>query len=135
MAGLAAHKLQEVIFDALVSNTDLNERVSAIYDQVTPNASYPYVAMGETSMVPLPVKDRSGSRVTFDVVVWSSEPSQMEVKELMALVDKVLHDGSPEGIGFELVQIRLQNAGVVRQFNEEGSLYRGRLTYVAVIYT
>ena len=58
----------------------------------------------------------------------------MQVKELMERVDGVLDKADLSLVGFALVTLRLQNAGVVRQWNEEGSLYRGRLTYNALVY-
>jgi len=134
MTHLSAHKLQEVVYAALTAETALSQRVSGIYDQPVTGATFPYVAMGDTTILPSTVKDRSGGRITFDVLVWSNEPSQMEAKDLMALVDNVFAQSAIEADAFDLVQIRLQNAGVVRQFNEEGSLYRGRMSYSAVVF-
>ena len=134
MTGLVAHKLQEVVYAALAADTLLMQRVTGVYDQPITGAAFPHVMMGDTTMSPGAVKDRHGARITFDILIWSNEPSQMETKELMALVDDVFQGNAMKADTFELVQIRLQNAGVVRQFNEEGSLYRGRLSYSATVY-
>ncbi|WP_262694481.1 DUF3168 domain-containing protein [Kordiimonas aquimaris] len=134
MTSLVAHTLQEVVFAALTSDITLSQRVHGIYDQPITDAAFPYVAMGETSIAPGLVKDRVGARITFEIIVWSNEPSQMEAKELMAIVDNVFVGGELETLAFDLLQIRLQNASVVRQFNEEGSLYRGRMSYTAQVY-
>lgn len=134
MSGLVAHTLQEVVYAALTSDAMLSQRVDGIYDQPLTGAAFPYIAMGDTNITPGLVKDRAGSRITFEIVVWSNEASQMEAKELMTIVDNVFAGGELETLAFDLVQIRLQNASVVRQFNEEGSLYRGRMSYTAQVY-
>lgn len=134
MTSLVAHTLQEVVYAALSSDAKLSQRVGGIYDQPVTEASFPYIAMGDTNITPGLVKDRTGGRITFEIVIWSKEPSQMETKELMAIADNVFAGGELETLAFDLVQIRLQNASVVRQFNEEGSLYRGRMNYTAVVY-
>lgn len=134
MTGLVTHKLQEAVYAALAADEALSLRLSGVYDQPVTGASYPYLMMGDTNMAQNSVKDIEGVRISFDILLWSDEPSQMEVKELMALADAVLHENDLSVVGADLVQLRLQNAGVMRQFNEQGSLYRGRLSYSATLY-
>ena len=134
MTAMASHRLQEAVFTALAENTDLQADVSAVYDEAPIDAAYPYIAMGDTNLRPSDLKDRDGAQISFDITIWSNEPSQMQVKELMERVDGVLDKADLSLVGFALVTLRLQNAGVVRQWNEEGSLYRGRLTYNALVY-
>lgn len=134
MTAMAPHRLQEAVFSALQADEDLSFLVSGIYDEAPLEAAYPYVTMGETSLRPNDLKDRDGAQVNFDILVWSNEASQMQVKELMATLDQILDKASLPLVGFDLVTLRLQNASVVRQWNEEGSLYRGRLSYSALVY-
>ena len=134
MTAMACHKLQEAVFTALAADADLSATLTGVYDEAPVGASYPYVAMGDTSLRPNDLKDRDGAQISFDITVWSNEPSQMQVKELMAVADAVLHRVDLPIVGHDLVTLRLQNAGIVRQWNEEGSLYRGRLTYSALLY-
>ncbi len=134
MTALISHKLQEAVFALLSADTTLGLKVTGIYDQPPQNAQYPYVSMGDTAIQTADLKDRAGTRVSFDIAVWSNEPSQMETKELMADVDAVLHQSSPQVSGFDLLNIRLLSANVVRQYSDIGGLYRGRLNYSALVY-
>lgn len=134
MTAMAGHKLQESVYAALTADSDLAALLSGVYDEPPAAATYPYIAMGDTSVRLSDLKDRDGAQISFDITLWSNEPSQMQVKELMAAADKVLDKAGLTVTGFELVTLRLQSAGVVRQWNEDGSLYRGRLTYSALLY-
>ena len=134
MTAMASHRLQEAVFAALTEDETLSALLSGIYDEVPVAAKYPYVAMGDTNIRPADLKDINGAQISFDLTIWSNEPSQMQVKELLAATDQVIDKAALQLIGYDLVRLRLQNAGVVRQWSEHGSLYRGRLTYSALVY-
>lgn len=134
MTALASHKLQEAVFSALSGDETITEQLAGIYDEPPADARYPYLAMGDTNITVQDLKDRDGAQINFDITLWSDEPSQMQVKELMAHTDAVLHDTDLSLNGFDIVYLRLSSAGVIRQWNEQGSLYRGRLSYSALVY-
>lgn len=134
MTAFAAHQLQQAIFALLSADAGLKARLTGIYDEPPFGARPPYVAFGETQLRDTGVKGRDGATISFDITVWSAEPSQMEAKELMALVDGLVAGAKPDVPGFELVDITLQSASVVTQFSEAGSLYRGRLNYSARLF-
>ncbi len=134
MTAMASHRLQEAVYTALAADDNLSALLRGVYDEPPVGAAYPYAALGDTNISVNDLKDRDGAQVNFEVTVWSNEPSQMQVKELMAEVDRVLHRADIPLVGFDLVYLRLASAGVVRQWNENGSLYRGRLSYSALIY-
>ncbi|WP_286828747.1 MULTISPECIES: DUF3168 domain-containing protein [Kordiimonas] len=134
MTAFAAHQLQQAVFALLAADTGLKARVTGVYDEPLFGARPPYVAFGETQLRDTGVKGRDGVTVSFDVIVWSAEPSQMEAKELMAQVDALLSGASPDVPGHELVDIKLGSASVITQFSEAGSLYRGRLNYSARLF-
>jgi Protein of unknown function (DUF3168) len=131
----AAVKLQEAIFAALTADAGLGFLLEGIYDEAPADARYPYLAMGETSFRNGDLKDTSGAVITFDLIVWSDEASQMQVKELMAAVESTLDAADISVAGHDLVTLRLTSASTVRQWNAAGSLYRGRLGYSALVYS
>jgi hypothetical protein len=131
---LIAHKVQEAVYAALTTDENLTVALSGIFDQPPTDAAFPYLAMGETNYSPQRTKSVDSGRINFSLIVWSDEQSQMETKELMAQIDTVLQAAELAVIGFDLLELRLQNASVMRQFNEQGSLYKGRLTYAITVY-
>ena len=130
----AAKGLQMAIFDALKGDDTLGFLLAGVYDEAPVGARYPYVSMGETSFRDGSLKTTSGVQVTFNLFVWSAEASQMEAKELMAAVETSLEEAEMTVPGFDLVTLRLDSANVIRQWSEAGSLYRGRLSYSALLY-
>ncbi|UTW56188.1 DUF3168 domain-containing protein [Kordiimonas sp. SCSIO 12610] len=134
MTALSVVPLQVAVYDALMADSDLSARITGIYDEPPAGARMPYIAFGDTSITVADTKTLEGSTVDFDVSVWSGDMGQMEAKEIMALVDSILHTADLHIQGQDLVYLRLQNAGVVRQFRATGSLYRGRLSYRARLF-
>ena len=131
----AAVKLQEAVFAALTADAGLGLLLTGFYDEAPADARYPYLAMGETNLRDNRLKDTAGATISFDVMIWSAEASQMQVKELMAAVDDSLSAADITLVGHDLITLRLVSASTVRQWSEAGSLYRGRLSYRAVLYT
>jgi len=120
-------QFRAVVLAALKADAVLGFMLAGIYDEAPKDASYPYLAMGETN---LRNADTSGISIMFDLMLWSDEKSQMRVKELMAAVDTSLEAAD---ISLEVITLRLVSASTVRQWSEAGSLYRGRLSYDAKI--
>lgn len=134
MSAFAAHRLQEAVYAALLADADLSARITALYDSPPEGAVAPYIAFGDTSIESYDTKSTPGNRIRFDVVIWSQTAGQMEAKEIMALVDAVLHKSLPPVAGFQLVSIRLEGAQVTRDRSDAAALTEGRLTYRAVLF-
>lgn len=134
-SGFAAHRLQEAIYAKLEANKELIKYVSGIYDEPPAGALAPYITFGDTTITSFDTAGSLGSQITFDVTVWSSEISQMQTKELMALINDSLHCGDVPVEGFELHRIAMQTSSVTRLSNDTGSFYRGRMSFRATLFS
>lgn len=134
MTAMAFHQVQEAVFAALATDEALKTVLTGLYDEAPEGARYPYLTMGDTSASANGLKDRAGAQISFSVALWSNEPGQMQVKELMEQADRVLHRGGFSVPGYELVRLDLDSASVNRQWVEEGSLYKGTLSYSVQVY-
>ncbi|WP_262689786.1 DUF3168 domain-containing protein [Kordiimonas aestuarii] len=134
MTAFYCHRLQEVVFAQLMADEELSARLSGLYDEVPLGASMPYLAMGETNISPAGLKDRQGNVVTFALWVWSDGDGQLECKDLLAAVDRLLSRHKPTVPGCHAGEIILTGAAVTRQYAENGSRYRGRLAYKVQLY-
>jgi len=130
----AATQLQEAIFAALNADAAIGFMLAGIYDEAPQEAAYPYLSMGESRFRNAGLKGTSGAEVNFDLIIWSNDPGQMQVKELMTAVETSLESAELTLSGHDLATLRLESATCVRQWNEAGSLYRGRLAYSALVY-
>lgn len=134
MSAFAAHKLQEAVYNKLTADTDLNALVTAIYDEPPSGAVMPYIAQGDTSTALSDTKTEYGMSVTFTIEVWSDEASQMQTKEIMAVVDTVLHDQPLTIPGFHLSFLYHEKSTVERKTEETSVYHYGKLTYLARLY-
>lgn len=134
MAFFTAKEMQLALYDRLTNAPQLMGRLTGLYDEAPHDAVMPYLSMGETRVSDLGVKGRPGYQLQFELVIFSRDNSQLEIKELMAVADSILADAPLTVRGHDLVTLRLQSATSVRRFREDGSLYEGRLRYVAVLF-
>lgn len=126
--------LQRAVYETLSEDETLSAHLTGVYDEAPVDTPYPYLAMGQTSLTGSDLKDGSGGTVEFDLDVYSSEASQMQVKELAVLVDTALENANIALQDFSLVSLRLTRTAFTRLWDEAGSLHRARMSYSALVY-
>ncbi len=134
MTFFAAKEMQLALYDRLTNAAQLTGRLAGIYDETPNDAVMPYLFMGETRVTDASVKGRKGYQLQFELIIFSNDNSQLEIKELMAVADSTLADAPLAVRGHDLVTLRLESATSVRRFREDGSLYEGRLKYMATLF-
>lgn len=135
MTFFTAKEMQLALYDRLTNAPQLTGRLTGLYDEVPHDAVMPYLSMGETRVSDASVKGRKGYQLQFELTLFSRDNSQLEVKELMAVVDATLADAPLAVRGHDLVTLRLESAISLRRFREDGSVYEGRLRYTAVLFS
>jgi len=89
-------ELQTTVYNALIGNNPLTTKLGGnnIYDFVPENTSFPYVKVGDQTMVDDGTKDKKGSDFTLIVHTFSRYRGSKEIKEIMSLIYDVLHESS-----------------------------------------
>ena len=127
-----AFALQERLFTTLNSDNTLTSTLgAAVYDEVPENSSYPYVNIGADAQNEYDTKDLNGSDVTINIDVWSQYKGSKEAKNIMDRVHTLLHDTSLTVTGFNLVNLRFQSSGVLR--DPDGITRHGVMRFRAVM--
>ena len=86
--------VQTAVYNALNGNSSLTSAVTGIYDFVPEDTSFPYVKVGDQTMVDDGTKDKKGSDFTLMVHTFSRYRGSKEIKEIMSLVYDILHESS-----------------------------------------
>ena len=133
MAGLGQAALQVAIFDALSADAALMAKVTAIYDEPSAEATYPYVVMGDGTVKDASLKDAAGTEHKFQVECWSDASGRMVVKEVMDLIHATLHDATLTLTADYLVMIRAESGFDKRVDDGTTTLYQGSLTFKAIV--
>ena len=89
-------ELQTTVYNALIGNNPLTAKLGGnnIYDFVPEGTSFPYVKVGDQTMVDDGTKDKKGSDFTLIVHTFSRYRGSKEIKEIMSLIYDVLHESS-----------------------------------------
>ena len=110
--------LQTTVYNALLADATLVSAVTGIYDFVPEGTAFPYVKVGDQTMVDDGTKNKKGNDFTLMVHAFSRYRGSKEIKEIMSLVYDVLHESSLSVSGafnnmrFEFSDIIKENDGL-----------------------
>ena len=112
--------LQTVVYNALLASNPLTTKLGGnnIYDFVPENTAFPYVKIGDQTMVDDGTKTKKGTDFTLMIHTFSRYRGSKEIKEIMSLVYDVLHEsslsvsGAMNNMRFEFSDIIKENDGL-----------------------
>ena len=115
--------LQTTVYNALLASNPLTTKLGGnnIYDFVPENTAFPYVKIGDQTMVDDGTKTKKGTDFTLMIHTFSRYRGSKEIKEIMSLVYDVLHEsslsvsGAMNNMRFEFSDIIKENDGLTTQ--------------------
>lgn len=127
---IASDALQRAVFAALSGQV-----TGSVHDEVPPNATSPYTAIGEMTSVPWETLDGDGSEETITIHVWSVARGSLEAKSIMGEIDAALHNQPLEIDGVGLALLRREFAALNKELTSSGETWRhGMLRFRALMY-
>jgi len=127
-------EFQQALFTVLSGDSNLTTTLGAsIYDDVPDHqaVTFPYVTIGEDTMLDYSTKDLVGSDVTVNLHVWSRYRGSKEVKQVMDRVHTLLHDSNLTVTGRNLINLRSEFSDVLR--DPDGITRHGVMRFRAVM--
>lgn len=126
--------LQKRIYDTLSIDTVLTNTYSAnTFDYVQDNfANFPYIKIGEETLVDNGTKDLQGNEHTLVIHTFSRYRGSKEVKEIMARIYDLLHESNLTVSGFSLVNLRFEFSDIIKE--NDGLTTHGLQRFRAVIF-
>ena len=110
-----ASALQQTVFNALEQSSTLQNLVTDVYDFVPESTAFPYVKIGEQTMVDNGTKDKKGSDFTIEVHTFSRYRGSVEIKNIMSVVYDILHESSLSVSGASLVNMRFEFSDIIKE--------------------
>ena len=107
--------LQQTVFNALDQSSTLQNLVTDVYDFVPESTAFPYVKIGEQTMVDNGTKDKKGSDFTIEVHTFSRYRGSVEIKNIMSVVYDILHESSLSVSGASLVNMRFEFSDIIKE--------------------
>ena len=108
-------QLQQSIFAALNNDNTLTSTLGAgVHDDVPSNVAYPFVSIGEETVVEYGEKSSDGGAHTINIHVWSQYKGSKECKQIMDRIHDLLHDSSLSVSGFNLINSRFEFSDILR---------------------
>ena len=106
---LHSFELQKTVFTALNGGSITNEQgasISGVFDDVPAGTDYPYIRIGEETVVDNATKTLDSNEHTITIHCWSQYAGMKEIKLLMQQVYTILHDSSLSVSGANLINLR-----------------------------
>ena len=125
-------QLQKTVFDTLDGDSNLQSKVSDVYNFVPQNTTYPYVQVGDDSMADNSTKDLDGNIHSIMIHTWSRYRGDKEAKEIMARIYELLHNSSLSVSGASLVNARFETSDILN--DPDGITKHGVQRFRFVIY-
>ena len=125
-------QLQPSIFAALNNDNTLTSTLGAgVHADVPSNVAYPFVSIGEETVVEYGEKSSDGGDHTINIHVWSQYKGSKECKQIMDRIHDFLHDSSLSVSGFNLINLRFDFSDIMR--DSDGSTRHGVMRFRAII--
>ena len=125
-------QLQKTVFDTLDGDSNLQSKVSDVYNFVPQNTAYPYVQVGDDSLSDNSTKDLDGNIHSIVIHTWSRYRGDKEAKEIMARIYELLHNSSLSVSGASLVNARFETSDILN--DPDGITKHGVQRFRFVIY-
>ena len=124
-------ELQTAIYSALSVDSNLTSTLGAsVFDEVPDQSSYPFVALGEETVVEYDTKDLDGASHTINIHVWSQYKGAKETKQIMDRIHTLLHDSSLSVSGFNLIRMQFEFSDIMR--DPDGVTRHGVMRFRAI---
>lgn len=124
--------LQKVIYDVIVADAVILGLLGAprIFDAVPDKSAFPYITLGQSSVVDWSTGSEAGEEHRLTLNVWSRAAGRRETHELMAALRTALHEHELVLDGHRLVNFRHELSEVRRE--ADGVTTRGIVRFRAV---
>ena len=110
-----ASALQQTVFNALDQSSTLQNLVTDVYDFVPEGTAFPYVKIGEQTMVDNGTKNKKGTDFTIEVHTFSRYRGSVEIKNIMSVVYDILHESSLSVSGADLINMRFEFSDIIKE--------------------
>ena len=110
-----ASALQQTVFNALDQSSTLQNLVKDVYDFVPEGTAFPYVKIGEQTMVDNGTKNKQGTDFTIEVHTFSRYRGSVEIKNIMSVVYDILHESSLSVSGADLINMRFEFSDIIKE--------------------
>ena len=110
-----ASALQQTVFNALDQSSTLQNLVTDVYDFVPESTAFPYVKIGEQTMVDNGTKNKQGTDFTIEVHTFSRYRGSVEIKNIMSVVYDILHESSLSVSGADLINMRFEFSDIIKE--------------------
>lgn len=78
-------ELQKALFQRLSSDPTISEKVKGVFDAVGKSQPFPYITIGEPTMLPFTTKQKFGEELSVVIHVWSTYDGKKEAIDIMNL--------------------------------------------------
>ena len=128
MSAEVGNALQKAIYDRLSNHNDL---AAGVYDSVPENTNYPYVTIGDDTLIDWDTKTWKGCEVTVTIHVWTENRGRKDNKAIQKTINQILDNYALDVEGFNVVHFRQEFSNTT--LDPDGMTYHGVMRFRALL--
>ena len=122
--------LQSSIYTALNVSAITSTLACGVYDEVVEGNSYPFITLGEETVIDYSTNNLVGAETTINIHIWSRYKGSKQTKLIMDKVHDLLHDVSLTVSGVNLINLRFEYSDIMR--DPDGITRHGVMRFRAI---
>lgn len=123
------YEVQQAIYERLINDEELNEKITGIFDAVPDESPFPYIVLGRIYSEPSDTKTSKGWRVEQILDVWSASKGKKETISIIESIKNALE----EELSIDGVFVISQQLRNIEILEEVVDLFHGTVTYEILI--
>ena len=122
--------LQSAIYSALNVNAITSTLNCGVFDEVVEGDTYPFISLGEETVIDYSTKNLVGAETTINIHIWSQYKGAKETKNIMDKIHDLLHDINLSVTGVNLINLRFEFSDILR--DPDGITRHGVMRFRAI---
>ncbi|MBI1274206.1 MAG: DUF3168 domain-containing protein [Alphaproteobacteria bacterium] len=126
----AMFAVQDAVYDLLAADGTVQGALgdpARIYDHVPPEATFPFLTLGDTDAEIYDSKNLTGMTQVILLHAWSRYRGRKEIKDILQALYGALHNASLSVSGASFVSCRFESASLL--IDDDGMTYHGLARY------
>lgn len=113
--GTGLNQLQKTIYSILNNDSQLQNLVTGVFDEIRPKQPFPYIALGDFNESNMHTFDREGREINIEIHIFSDYRGNKEIFDILSRVLALIDHKDIEIEGLHSVFVRYNNGNIVTE--------------------
>ena len=118
-------KVQKALYERLLQDTEIKNKVKGVFDYVKENQKMPFIALGEITATEYSSKVSKGEEITQTIYIFSDSKGKKETEEIINITENAL-DEDITILGYDTYMSKID---FIEVYNDQGNYICGEMKF------